>query len=152
MGQLFLRCARMGKIPMTSIPSRICVVLVSAASVVAFELTSPATSWSAPNIYAAAVQHPGRPEADLKRDENEHPAEVLRLSGIKPGMQVADVLAADGYYSELLSYVVGPKGHVLLLNNDAYENYAQGGWAKRLEGNRLPNVEHRVADLEHLDL
>ncbi|TLY58279.1 MAG: methyltransferase, partial [Gammaproteobacteria bacterium] len=41
----------------------------------------------------------------MKRDSLDHPAEVLRLAGIKPGMQVADYLAGDGYYSELLSYV-----------------------------------------------
>jgi predicted methyltransferase len=107
---------------------------------------------SAADLYDAAVQHPGRPANDLKRDGLEHPAEVLRLAGIKPGMQVADVMAASGYYSELLSYVVGPKGHVLLLNNSAYDYYSEGGWEKRLAGNRLPNVEHRTVDFEHLDL
>ena len=107
---------------------------------------------SAADVYDAAVQHQGRRAADLKRDELEHPAAVLRLSGIKPGMQVADVMAASGYYSELLSYVVGPKGHVLLLNNAAYDHYSNGGWEKRLADNRLPNVEHRTVDFEHLDL
>lgn len=137
---------------MTSILSRICTTLVSAVLIVALELTSPATSWSGPDIYDAAVQHPGRSANDLKRDENEHPAEVLRLAGIKPGMQVADVLAGGGYYSELLGYVVGPKGHVLLLNNAAYDHWSEGGWEKRLDGNRLPNVEHRTVDVEHLNL
>jgi predicted methyltransferase len=106
----------------------------------------------ATDLYDTAVQHAGRSADDLKRDETEHPAEVLRLAGVKPGMRVADVLAADGYYSELLSYVVGPKGHVVLMNNAAYDHWSSGGWEKRLAGNRLPNVEHRTEDLEHLDL
>jgi predicted methyltransferase len=106
----------------------------------------------AADIYAAAVQHPGRSAADLERDKLEHPADILRLSSIKPGMQVADVLAGRGYFSELLSYVVGPKGHVLLLNNTAYEHWSNNGWEERLANNRLPNVEHRTVDLEHLDL
>jgi predicted methyltransferase len=107
----------------------------------------------AADIYDSAVQHPGRSAADLQRDKLEHPADILRLSGIKPGMKVADVLAGGGYYSELLSYVVGPKGHVLLLNNAAYDHWStdNGGWQARLD-NRLPNVEHRTVDLEHLDL
>jgi predicted methyltransferase len=107
---------------------------------------------SAADIYDTAVQHSGRPADDLKRDGLEHPAEVLRLAGIKPGMQVGDVMASTGYYSELLSYVVGPKGRVLMLNNAAYDHYSDGGWEKRLAGNRLPNVEHRTVDFEHLDL
>ncbi len=64
------------------------------------------------DAYDAALTHPGRPAADSARDALDHPAEMLRLAGIKPGMKVADVLAGDGYYSELLSYAVGPTGHV----------------------------------------
>lgn len=106
---------------------------------------------SAIDIYDAAAQHSGRSAADLKRDQSEHPAAVLRLAAIKPGMQVADVLAGDGYYSELLSYIVGPQGHVLMLNNIAYDHWNEG-WEKRFTGNRLANVEHRTVDLERLDL
>ncbi len=102
------------------------------------------------DIYDDALKHPGRTPADLKRDAIDHPAELLRLAAIKPGMQVADVLASNGYYSELLSYIVGPKGHVLLLNNTAYETWDKKSWEKRLANNRLPNVEARTIDLEHL--
>jgi predicted methyltransferase len=106
----------------------------------------------ATDLYDGAVQHPGRSSADLKRDSLDHPAEVLRLAGIKPGMQVADYLAADGYYSELLSHIVGPKGHVLLINNAAYDEWSENHWQDRLANGRLPNVEHRTVDVEHLGL
>ena len=122
------------------------------ATAASYAATAPTVAGSRDPLYPAAVQHPGRSAEDLQRDKLEHPAEVLQLSGIKPGMQVADVLAAGGYYSELLSYIVGPKGHVLLLNNTAYDHWSNGDWEKRLAGNRLPNVEHRTVDLEHLDL
>jgi predicted methyltransferase len=106
---------------------------------------------AAEDLYDGAVHHAGRAPADLKRDAIDHPAEVLRLAGIKPGMRVADILAADGYYSELLSYVVGPGGHVLMLNNATYDHWSPG-LSARLAGGRLPNVEHRTVDLEKLDL
>lgn len=106
---------------------------------------------ASPDIYDAAVAHPGRPAEDLKRDPIEHPAEVLRLTGIKPGMQVADYMAADGYWSELASYIVGPQGHVLLINNATWDYWAGNHWRERIDG-RLPNVEHRTVDAEHLDL
>ena len=61
--------------------------------------------------YDEAVAHPGRSADDLRRDAIDHPAQVLRLAGIGPGMKVADILAAGGYYGELLSYIVGPGGH-----------------------------------------
>jgi predicted methyltransferase len=102
--------------------------------------------------YDAAVAHAGRSAADIKRDELDHPAEILRLTGIKPGMRVADVLAGDGYYSELLSYIVGPKGRVLSINNAAFDGWSDGDRQARLAGNRLPNVEHQTVDLNDMHL
>ncbi len=102
--------------------------------------------------YSDAVAHPGRSADDLKRDAIDHPEEVLRLARIGPGMVVADYLAADGYYSELVSYLVGPRGHVYLLNNVAFDKWSDNGWEKRLAGGRLPNVEHRTVEVEHLGL
>ena len=110
------------------------------------------TGVHAADAYDAATQHPGRAADDVKRDALDHPADVLRLAGIKPGMRVVDFLAGDGYYSELLSYVVGPDGHVLLLNNPSFEKYSEGAAVKRVAAQRLPNVEHQVVDLNQLHL
>ena len=99
----------------------------------------------------AALTHAGRPEADLKRDALDHPADILGLLDLKPGMTVADVMAGSGYYSEILSYLVGPSGHVLLINNAAYDKWSSGLEA-RLAGNRLPNVKHETVDLNDMQL
>jgi predicted methyltransferase len=102
--------------------------------------------------FDAAVAHAGRSAADLKRDAIDHPAQVLRLTGIKPGMKVADVLGGDGYYSELLGNLVGPKGHVLLINNAAFDHWSDPDLQNRLAGRRLPNVEHSTVDLNQMNL
>jgi predicted methyltransferase len=115
----------------------------------AFLLNAPA---NAADEYDAAVKHAGRPADDSARDGLDHPADMLRLAGIKPGMQVADVLAGDGYYSELLSYVVGPKGHVYLINNLAFDNWSQPSLNNRLAGDRLTNVTHETLDLNSMKL
>jgi predicted methyltransferase len=101
--------------------------------------------------YDAAVNHPGRSAADIERDPKDKPARVLRLTGIGPGMHVVDVLGGNGYYSELLSYLVGAKGQVLLINNAAFDGY-DPAWKERLAGDRLPNVTHRVVDLSAMQL
>jgi predicted methyltransferase len=106
----------------------------------------------ASDAYDAAVTHTGRSAADLKRDALDHPAEVLRLTGIKAGMRVADVLAGDGYYSELLSHVVGPQGKVFMINNAAFDHWSDGPRQERLKANRLSNVEHQTLDLDHMHL
>ena len=106
----------------------------------------------AADIYDDAVHHSGRSADDQKRDALDHPAQILRLSGIKPGMRVADFMAGDGYYSELLSYIVGPKGHVLLINNPSFDRWANNAWQGRISQSRLPNVEHQTVDLNHMEL
>jgi predicted methyltransferase len=111
-------------------------------------LALPATA----DEYDAALKTAGRPAADSARDVLDHPAEMLRLAGIKPGMKVADVLAGDGYYSELLSYVVGPKGHVWLINNLAFDNWSQPDLKARLSGGRFSNVTAETLELDDLKL
>src|ERR1700719_981396 len=106
----------------------------------------------AADAYDAATAHPGRSAADVKRDSLDHPADILRLSGIKAGMRVADVLAGDGDYSELASYVVGPKGKIFMINNAACDHWSEGPLQARLEAGRLGNVEHVTLDLNHMNL
>jgi predicted methyltransferase len=110
------------------------------------------TPANAADDFDAALKHAGRPADDSARDALDHPAEMLRLAGIKPGMKVADVLAGDGYYSELLSYVVGPKGHVYLINNLAFDNWSQPALKNRLAGDRFANVTHETLDLNDMKL
>src|SRR6478672_13635792 len=47
------------------------------------------------------------------RDRLGEAEEVMELSGVTPGMSVADVGAGEGYYTVRLARVVGPKGRVL---------------------------------------
>ena len=116
---------------------------IAAAFLVAALVAAPAP---AADIYDRAVAHAGRDADDLQRDKLDHPADILRFSAIQPGMQVADFFAADGYYSELLSHVVGAKGHVLLINNKPYDDFAKNAWKERIEKHHLANVEHVTVD------
>ena len=127
-------------------PMRHALPVLTFAVLAAF---ASASLWAA-DVYDAAVAHAGRPAADVQRDAIDHPAEVMRLAGIKPGMTVVDYFGAGGYYSELLAYVVGPKGRVLLANNPGYEEFSEGHWRERTV--RAPNIEHLIIDPEHLAL
>lgn len=97
-------------------------------------------------MYTDAVAKPDRSAADRERDARERPAEVLAFAGFKPGMTVADVFGAGGYYSELVANVVGASGKVLLVNNGPYVAYAGDDMKKRFEKGRLPNVERSVVE------
>jgi len=104
------------------------------------------------SVYAAAVANTDRPEKDLARDERSAPADVLEFFEIRPGMRVLDLFSGSGYYTELLSYVVGPGGSVVAHNNSAYAGYLGDEIEKRYADDRLPNVETLMAENNELKL
>jgi predicted methyltransferase len=101
---------------------------------------------------AAALANPARPAADRERDARDHPQEVLNLAGFRPGMQIADIFGGGGYYSEIIAGIVGPKGHVRLINNPPYDGFAKKGLAARFADNRLPNVSYEILPPEAMNL
>lgn len=68
-----------------------------------------------PAYVAAAVANKDRPAADTARDPDRKPAEVLAFAGVKPGEKVGELFPGGGYYTRLLSAVVGPSGKVYAL-------------------------------------
>lgn len=101
---------------------------------------------------AQVLANPARSAADRERDARDKPAEVLALARFKRGDTVADLLAGGGYYSEILSGIVGPSGKVLLVNNTGYEAFGKKALVERLANGRLPNVQHVVGPSEALGL
>jgi predicted methyltransferase len=104
------------------------------------------------SIYAAAVENPSRPEADLARDAGRQPAEVLEFLGIGPGATVLEMFAGAGYYTELLAHVVGANGTVVAHVNQPILNFAGDDFKARHADNRLPNVDVLTAENNELTL
>lgn len=101
---------------------------------------------------AASIASPDRPAEDREQDVWRKPETVLELLGARPGMKVIDYFAADGYYTELLARIVGPKGQVISYNNNGYASYAGKGIAKRFANRRVPNTLLKVAEISDLKL
>jgi predicted methyltransferase len=102
-----------------------------------------AMPWNATEL-STALSGPSRPVADRERDANRKPAQLMTFLGITKGMTAIDVIALDGYVTEVLSVAVGPSGKVYL-ENTAYSLQLRDGAARRgvearLANNRLPNV------------
>jgi predicted methyltransferase len=104
------------------------------------------------DVISSAVGNSARPDKDVRRDENRKPGEVISFIGIEPTMKVLDVFAGGGYYSEILSYVVGSEGEVTLYNNGSWNRFVQKELAKRFLDNRLPNVSSLVREANDLSL
>ena len=96
----------------------------------------------------------GRSEEDRARDAGRKPFEVTAFVGIEPGMNVLEIIAASGWYTEVLSIAVGPEGHVTAHNSLFALQMRDGANEKaisaRLVDNRMPNVSRlnkEIADL-----
>ena len=101
---------------------------------------------------AVALASPERPGADRAQDAQRRPREFLEFAGVAPGMRVLDAFAAGGYYTELLSHVVGNTGEVIAYNNPPYANFAAKAIAARYAGGRLKNVRQVTAGVDELEL
>jgi predicted methyltransferase len=75
----------------------------------------PALAQKPTPAITAAVADKSRPEADTKRDADRKPAEIVAFAGVKPGMSVEELFPGGGYYTRILSKVVGPKGKLFLV-------------------------------------
>ena len=98
-----------------------------------------------------------RSEEDRARDAGRRPAEVMALLGIEPGMAVIDLMAAGGWYSEVLADAVGADGAVTAQNPPWLLQVRDGAMDKALDerlNNRLANVSRlntTWVDLRHTD-
>jgi len=108
--------------------------------------------FSTTSMLAKTVELSGRNDSDTARDATSKPAEIIHFSGIKKGDKVLDLLGGGGYYSELLSRVVGEKGEVVLQIPQAYVQYVGKELDTRLADNRLTNVTYLVSEPGDLKL
>src|SRR5690349_13175145 len=84
-------------------------------------IAAPAAVASAvPDEIAKALADPSRPEDDRKLDADRKPAMVLAYAGIGPGQIIGEYLPGGGYYTRLLSDLVGPNGKVYALETTTW--------------------------------
>lgn len=118
-------------------------------------LVAPCTAQGGASLdtaIAEALANPQRPADDRSRDALRKPDQVLAFFEIKPGMRVLDLFSGGGYYTEILSHLVGPSATVVSQNNQAYLNYLKAENAARYAGNRLQNVERLITEADDLQL
>lgn len=87
-----------------------------AACAPAGDVAGPAASAD----YAAALADPQRPAAERERDAARKPAELLAFAQIAPGEKVGDYIMGGGYWTRILSNLVGPNGKVYAFQPDEF--------------------------------
>jgi predicted methyltransferase len=73
-------------------------------------------------IYQAAIADSRRPAEDVARDAGRKPAQILEFFGIAPGQRVLDISSGNGYFTRIISGVVGNNGSVVANNSGSRIN------------------------------
>jgi predicted methyltransferase len=130
------------------------VAILSSCITMSYSQASDANSdiYSGGNNIEQALSNSMRSEKEVELDTLRKPAEVLEFFQIKKGMKVIDVFAGEGYYTEILSHLVGPSGSVAMHNHSVWEAYSKKGSDERVKDNRLPNVYQVMQDLNNTQL
>jgi len=103
-----------------------------------------------PAYVRKAVENPARSAEQKARDANRKPAEVLTLSGVKPGDNVVEFASFGQYFTSMLSDIVGPKGVVYMYDLPYTEKRA--GEASRAFVAAHPNAKYELVDYNTLML
>jgi predicted methyltransferase len=107
------------------------------APLIAAALCAPvAASAKVADVIARAVADPTRPADSRAADALRKPAETLAFAGVRPGMTVGEFYPGGGYFSRMLSDVVGPSGHVYAIENVGWKGAVDADRAMLAEGNR----------------
>ena len=93
------------------------------------------------SIYQAALADPRRPAEEVARDAGRKPIQVLQFFGIAPGQRVVDISSGDGYYSRIISGIVGSGGSIVaqslpLLGAQGYQNSGITGAGVKVAAHR----------------
>ena len=89
----------------------------------------------------SAVGDSTRPKADTDADASRKPGETLAFSGVKSEMVVGEFYPGGGYFTRMLSDIVGPQGHVYGIENVKWQGKAPLGDKLALEGKTNVSVE-----------
>jgi predicted methyltransferase len=65
-----------------------------------------------PTTVGSALADPRRPTEQIALDATRHPDVMVEFAAVKTGDRVADFMPGNGYFTRILSDVVGPRGRV----------------------------------------
>lgn len=103
-----------------------------------------------PGYIRAAIADPSRTPEQRARDANRKPAELLMMSGIKPGQTVVEFASFGQYFTTFLSDIVGPKGAVYMYDLPYTDKRA--GDASRAFVAAHPNAKYQLVDYNTVEL
>lgn len=134
--------ARIVRRACTSLASIALLVAVASGGAARNAVAASQADASLPD-YTAVVASPIRSDEDRHMDERRKPLELLRFAQVRPGMNVLDMSAGNGYTTQLLALAVGATGNVW-----AQTQKMRSGFEKRLAAHPQANIHPLVRSFE----
>lgn len=100
---------------------------------------------------ATLLADPQRFPGDEAQDARRRAAETLAFMAVRPGDIVFEIEAGGGYWTELLSAIVGPQGQVIMQNPPGFLAFVKADLAARFAPGRLANVRMSLSAFDRLD-
>jgi len=107
------------------------------------------------SVIADAIGDASRPEGANARDDARKPAEILEFSGISSGDTVVEITPGGGYYTALLSRVVGDDGHVYAVDPERIFEFfpnIKEAFPSYIAADARKNVTYSAQKLDEIDL
>lgn len=82
-----------------------------------------------------------RTEADLEQDNRRHTFDTMRFASMNKGQRVAELMMGSGYFTRVLSAVVGPEGHVTAWQPAQFIGFGQEYASSADAADALANVD-----------
>lgn len=118
------------------------VMLLALATGGMVAATASAAAGTAPEFHSV-LANPVRSDEDRAADARRKPLELLEFAQLRPGMNVLDVSAGDGYTTQLVALAVGAGGNVW-----AQTPKVRDGLRKRLDAHPQANIHLIVRPFE----
>lgn len=126
-----------------------CININIASAQIDFDYANAAAA--APTLGAILID-PSRPAEDRDRDATRKPDEVIEFLGIGFGDKVADLLCGGGYYTRILTPLVGTYGEVYAGNNPFFQRFGEEALTALLAEPGFENVNRIDGPVDELAL
>ena len=106
-------------------------------------------------VYRQALADPTRLSEAVERDTYRKPLDVLRFSNVAPASRVLEIAPGGGYYTAILSRVLGGDGELIAIDPERlFKVFEQGreGFKNYIDQDPRDNVTYSTEHLDELEL
>lgn len=100
------------------------------------------------SLWQGVLNSDHRSEKNKQRDEYRHPKQTLSFFGVKPGMTVVEIAPGGGWYTEILSPLLGEEGKLYAAHYDPSSTIEYYRNSREKFSNKIASEADRYGNVE----